>query len=638
MTLYRRTSWFCLLGLLGATGTASFLAYWYWPEPGDERLAGFVRARPPVPIVFTSRSEPASFVAAPNPGAGFTVPGQGHWQAREGRLRLLTPTGQVRELTWGRTLPDGDTLIDVLSPSISPDGRTVVFAGRRAGVAHGRFRIYAIGVDGRGLRQLTGTADDPGCSALPPLRYAADGSLLDETTRRQLDYDDVDPILLDDGTLIFSSSRLPDLGGQAHRRAFQLWVRPADTPNPHPLTASRAADRWPYQVASGQIIFSLWSRHDEVIAHDGRSLARLAPGQVGLTAPVDRWPALSILRTGERFGALVKTVEPVWRPRPLGNGRVVFMTTTPPVAAQADTPQTIAPLTIAQATPGYVASAPSSLAAGQTLPPAAGTHRWYAPATTPTGQRLSLATPSFAPPNLVLVAFAEYAPHTPITPGQWCIASLPQDGWDRPESLVPQVLFDDPELVDAEPVAVYPRAIDPTSTQAPGGIAPPGPYPLADGSTYTGPSGQVHTAGVYFRETLHFPGNQGADGRPIITPFPPGSIQAVGFWLSERDRFDDPARPIIPGELRLLRKVPIDTTTSGTLTAWLPAGVPTLLAGLDSDGVIVHTQSAGAESPRFYALAGDHVSAVRANGYHFCTGCHTGHSHDESIRIAELRR
>src|SRR5438552_3420639 len=89
------------------------LAWWYWPpEQGDERLRAFVHNRPPVPIVFTSRSEPASFQAASPQGTGFTYPGQPHWQAREGRLRLLTPGGAVRELTWGVLLPDGDRLID----------------------------------------------------------------------------------------------------------------------------------------------------------------------------------------------------------------------------------------------------------------------------------------------------------------------------------------------------------------------------------------------------------------------------------------------------------------------------------------------------------------------------------------------
>src|SRR5262249_18739774 len=98
-------------------------AYFFWPSGGDRRLASFVQSRPPVPIVFTSRTEPASLIAAADEGEGFAYPGRGLWQAREGRLRLLKPNGTVHELTWGKTLPDGSTLIDVMSPSVSIDGK-----------------------------------------------------------------------------------------------------------------------------------------------------------------------------------------------------------------------------------------------------------------------------------------------------------------------------------------------------------------------------------------------------------------------------------------------------------------------------------------------------------------------------------
>src|SRR5262245_61195525 len=130
----------------GAVGLVSAAVAWFWSAaPGDPRLRPFVHGRPPVPIVFTSRSEPSSFAAAAPEGPGYTYPGQPLWQAREGRLRLLTPRGTVQELTWGRTLPDGGTLIDVMSPSVSPDGRKIIFAGRRAAPDHGRFRLYEVG-------------------------------------------------------------------------------------------------------------------------------------------------------------------------------------------------------------------------------------------------------------------------------------------------------------------------------------------------------------------------------------------------------------------------------------------------------------------------------------------------------------
>src|SRR5436190_5837911 len=113
-----RRRWLPAAGLLVvALAAAGSAGYWVFlrPDPGDPRLAGFVRARPPVPVVFTSRTEPASLAAAAPPGEGFTEPGQRLWAAREGRLRLLTPRGTVHELTWNKPLPDGGTLIDVMS-------------------------------------------------------------------------------------------------------------------------------------------------------------------------------------------------------------------------------------------------------------------------------------------------------------------------------------------------------------------------------------------------------------------------------------------------------------------------------------------------------------------------------------------
>src|SRR5262249_42682499 len=150
-------------------------------------------SRPPVPVVFTSRNEPACLEAPAPEADGFDYPGTIPWAAREGRLRLLDPDGKVYELTWGRQLPDGGTLIDVMSPSVSLDGKRILFAGRKAAPDPGRWRIYQVNVGGEGLHQLTGGPDDGGCIALPPLRYASDGGRLPDGERRRVDYDDIDP-------------------------------------------------------------------------------------------------------------------------------------------------------------------------------------------------------------------------------------------------------------------------------------------------------------------------------------------------------------------------------------------------------------------------------------------------------------
>src|SRR5438105_5174153 len=167
-----RRRWLPAAGLLVvALAAAGSAGYWVFlrPDPGDPRLAAFVRGRPPGPVVCPARSEPASLEAAAPDGGGFRYPGTRPWAAREGRLRLLTPRGTVHELTWGKPLPDGDVLIDVMSPSVSLDGKRILFAGRK-GTSHGRFRLYEVGIDGRGLRPLTGGPSDEGCVALPPMR------------------------------------------------------------------------------------------------------------------------------------------------------------------------------------------------------------------------------------------------------------------------------------------------------------------------------------------------------------------------------------------------------------------------------------------------------------------------------------
>src|SRR5262245_25805850 len=239
-------------------------------------LTEHVRSKPATAIVFTSRSEPASFQAPAPESEPYREPVQVPWAARGGRLRLLDSDGCLFELTWGRRLPDGSTLIDVMSPSVSLDGQRILFSGRRR--ENDRWRIYEIRIDGSGLRQLTGGPEDPGCVAVPPLRFRADGSRLPDEERRKLDYDDVDPTDLGPNGFAFASSRLPDLGRDHSRRATQIWTWAPGAPAPEPVTANRNNDRWPILIAGDQILFSLWSRNREAVTAD---LTEVKPVSMG---------------------------------------------------------------------------------------------------------------------------------------------------------------------------------------------------------------------------------------------------------------------------------------------------------------------------------------------------------------------
>jgi len=57
----RRLRW-AALALLSLAVAAT--AFHFWPDGGDASLRPFVLGRPAYPVVFTSRSEPASFRAA----------------------------------------------------------------------------------------------------------------------------------------------------------------------------------------------------------------------------------------------------------------------------------------------------------------------------------------------------------------------------------------------------------------------------------------------------------------------------------------------------------------------------------------------------------------------------------------------
>jgi len=364
----RRHAWW-LGGVLA--GSIALAAWWMFrADAGDARLKAFVHTRPPVPIVFTSRTDPASMRAAAPSGDGFVFPGQPLWQAKEGRLRLLTPRGTVHELTWGKLLPDGGTLIDVMSPSLSFDASKIIFAGRR-GDDHGHFRLYEIGIGGDGLRPLTGGPDDAGCTAVPPMRFGRDEhTLLSDDERRRADFDDVDPIYLDQssGFIAFASSRTPDLGRGHARRSTTLWLMHLATGQKYPLTGNRYNDRWPFLMASNFIAFSLWSHNQEVITADESDIR---PREIGMaaaaTAPADSWLGAFIQASGGQFGALIKPHVPVWRPRPLFNGRIAFMTTFDYAAFGHDAP-TLPGLHVVQAEAGLLHNVPSAAPAGQKLP------------------------------------------------------------------------------------------------------------------------------------------------------------------------------------------------------------------------------------------------------------------------------
>jgi len=583
-------------------------------------MTKYVSYKPLNAIVFTSRAEATSLQPAAPESEPYHEPVQVPWAAREGRLRLLDHNGRLFELTWGRRLPDGSTLIDVMSPSVSLDGERILFAGRKS--VNDRWRIYEIRVDGSGLRPLTGGPDDAGCIAVPPLRFRADGSRLSDQDRKKLDYDDIDPTDLGPNGFAFASSRLPDLGRDHSRRATQIWTWAPGAKAPEPVTANRNNDRWPVLIAGEQILFSLWSRNREAVTADLTQVQPVSMGGDFATRPTDNWMGAVVMTNAAQFGYAIKSVEPVWRPRPLFNGRIAFMTA----------PSPDSPLRLVQADWGYIRTAPSSLAAGETLPYEGGAQRDFGPNRDAEGRELIAACPSPAPDNSVLFA-ASPAGSPPASFGIYKVS----DDWTA-ATPVPQRLFDDPGLVDAEPVAVYsrrfisePRRLSPPVAD---GYAQPETIKLASGASYNGAMGHLQNIAIRTAIRNPIPWHDRSSGEridpranPLVSP--PPNVTSIAIYSANRDRFDDPEQLRVPGSWEKQAVLPL--VGKDDLLGWVPSDPlrPSVLVGLDAQGKVARwTGSASGNRPArtYFAYAGDHYSGFRPNGYHHCYGCHTGHT------------
>jgi hypothetical protein len=214
----------------------------------------------PFPIVFVSRQIPprgSVYWDVPR-----DLPGVGAWSrfrpAAPGRLLVREPDGRIRTLVNGGS-PSASSLhlIDVNAPDVSYDGRTIVFAGlpdgphdQAPGSHPGAWRLYAINVDGTGLRQITRSDQQ-----LDMAQFGTPGQYL-------RDYDDTDPTWLPDGRIVFSSTRWPAFAQYSGVRATNLFVVNADGSDWHRITSERnGADRPLIDPITGKIVFARWWRN-----------------------------------------------------------------------------------------------------------------------------------------------------------------------------------------------------------------------------------------------------------------------------------------------------------------------------------------------------------------------------------------
>ena len=164
-----------------------------------------------------------------------------------------------------RTEPKATVLLDgklppgaVHHPDLSFDGSRILFSycdHTPKDSRHRRFWVYEIGVDGAGLRQLTGTPGDP---------------LAGWEGRATVLIEDWDPCYLPGGGFAFISTRNQSFGrchGSRYVPAYMVYRADADGSGIRQLSFGEANEWDPAVLADGRLIYTRWdyiNRHDTI--------------------------------------------------------------------------------------------------------------------------------------------------------------------------------------------------------------------------------------------------------------------------------------------------------------------------------------------------------------------------------------
>jgi hypothetical protein len=138
--------------------------------------------------------------------------------------RLDLDTGKVAVLLDD---PDGG----IRDPAVHYDGRQIVFSYRKGKGPY--YLLHTINADGSGLRQLT-----------------------------QGPYDDIEPIWLPDGRIMFVSSRCNRCVNCHTTRVAVLYCCDADGGNLRALSSNNEHDNTPWLLPSGQVLYTRWEYVD----------------------------------------------------------------------------------------------------------------------------------------------------------------------------------------------------------------------------------------------------------------------------------------------------------------------------------------------------------------------------------------
>jgi hypothetical protein len=290
------------------------------PEPGSSPDGGPAPAQivavpqaapdlpmPDVPIVFASRNRMPTLDGV-HVGPALDIIGREYTPG--GRLLVWWPDGRVTDLTAGARI------YDVQQPDVSFDGTRIVFSGVEQNKA--QWHLYEIGLDGSGLRQLTG--EERGF-VLPsdPLSPGRNESVFGR-------WGDFAPAYLPDGRIMFVSTRYATLSASCGQRGLNLYVLDPATGAIHRRTTVRSGALDPSVMASGAVVYSNWVDLMSVPALDGPGIR---PLEADYSFAPSFWGIWAISPDGTNNGRIVFPTGGLgdygglYQPRELPDGDIV---------------------------------------------------------------------------------------------------------------------------------------------------------------------------------------------------------------------------------------------------------------------------------------------------------------------------
>lgn len=197
------------------------------------------------PVVFVSRNmvsngnilyPQTTLIPGMGPYARFAITG--------GKLVIRQTNGDLTILVDSTKYFNGINIIDVQQPSVSYDGNKIIFSGVES--RDSSWRIYEIRKDGTGFKKLTFSNRN-----ISLAQFGAAAS-------KFIKYEDIDPIYLPDGRILFASTRFPTLSMSGYP-ATNLFVTDTLSTYIKRVTSERNGGEKPtIDPVSGTIIYSRW--------------------------------------------------------------------------------------------------------------------------------------------------------------------------------------------------------------------------------------------------------------------------------------------------------------------------------------------------------------------------------------------